>query len=140
LATLDKAFSALLAQAYAALAVFSVEVLAALASLRALEVLFSSASKEATWARASASATINTEPIWKDQAKGNQYRNITGEQWTQGNIPLDSSASFWIFTQSGPRDKNLCIKGCRVKLYKYSKCRNKRSEYKKLCLRCQKKI
>jgi hypothetical protein len=37
--------------------------LAALASLRALEVLFSSASKEDTQARASASATENREVI-----------------------------------------------------------------------------
>jgi hypothetical protein len=69
-------------------------------------------------ARASASATVNTEAIWKGQAKGNQHRNITGEKLTQGTIPLDSSTSFWIFTQSVPRDKNLCIKGCREKLYK----------------------
>jgi hypothetical protein len=49
---------------------FSAEVLAALASLRALEVLFHSASKEATRARASACATVNAEVTWKDQAKG----------------------------------------------------------------------
>jgi hypothetical protein len=35
-----------------------------------LEVLFNSASKEATQARASASATTNTEATWKDQPKG----------------------------------------------------------------------
>jgi hypothetical protein len=75
--TSDKAFSALLARASATLAAFSAEVLAELASLRALEVLFSSASKEATRARSSASATVNKEAIWKVQAKGNQYRNIT---------------------------------------------------------------
>jgi hypothetical protein len=76
-ATSAKAFSALLALASAALVALSAEVLAASTSLRALEVVFSLASKEATRARASTRATKNKEMIKKIQTTGNQYRNVT---------------------------------------------------------------
>jgi hypothetical protein len=47
-------------------------------------------------------------------------------------IPLDESAASWILTQSVPRDRNLCIKGCRAKIYiRAPEYANKRLEYRK---------
>jgi hypothetical protein len=48
--------------------------------------------------------------------------------------PLDASAVSSILTQSVPRDRNLCIKGCRAKLYKKRKTQKQNIRVQKIAL------
>jgi hypothetical protein len=48
--------------------------------------------------------------------------------------PLDASAVSRILTQSVPRDRNLCIKGCRGKPYKKTKAQKQRVRVQEIVL------